>query len=108
MDVVDGKAVSPSFNPHAWHEIGSDTVVCRQREIQGERICAREMVLSKRTGLIRDRTYAVKLYYAETMATLIETAGFEVVSVNSGFSSHLLKGDYGFMNRRIVATGRKP
>jgi D-alanine-D-alanine ligase len=108
VDVVDGKAVSALLSPYAWHEIGSDTVVCRQREIQGERVCAREMVLSKRTGLIRDRTYGVKLYHAETMATLIEKAGFEVVSVNAGFSSHRLKGDYGFMNRRIVATGRKP
>ncbi len=83
-------------------------VVCRQREIVGERVCAREMVLDKRSGLIRDRTYAVKLYDAATMATLIEQAGFKVAGVHADFSSHRRKGDYGFMNRRIIAIARKP
>jgi D-alanine-D-alanine ligase len=108
VDVVDGGALRESLNPHAWHEIGPDMVVCRQREIMGERVCAREMVLNKHTGLIRDRTYALKLYNAETIATLVEQAGFEVVGVHGDFSSHRGKGDYGFMNRRIIATARKP
>jgi|WetSurMetagenome_2_1015567.scaffolds.fasta_scaffold00434_15 D-alanine-D-alanine ligase len=108
VDVVDGKAVGESLNPHAWHEIGPDMVVCRQREIVGERVYAREMVLNKRSGLIRDRTYAVKLYNAETIATLIEQAGFKVAGVHAAFASHRRKGDYGFMNRRIIATARKP
>jgi len=108
VDVVDGKAAAASLNPYAWHEIGSDTVVCRQREIRGERVYAREMVLSKGTGLIRDRTYSVKLYNAETIVMLIEEAGLKVASVDADFSFHRLKGDYGFMNRRLIATGRKP
>jgi D-alanine-D-alanine ligase len=58
VDVVDGAAVKKSFNPNAWHEIGEDTVVCRQRELKRDSICAREMVISKQDGLIRDRTYA--------------------------------------------------
>jgi D-alanine-D-alanine ligase len=107
VDVVDGNAARASFNPNAWHEIGPDTVVCRQREIQGDRVVAREMVLSKNTGLIRDRTYSIKLYNTETLVALIENAGFKGVTVCADFSSHSLKGDYGFMNRRIVSTAQK-
>jgi D-alanine-D-alanine ligase len=107
VDVVDGQAARDSLNPHAWHEIGPDTVVCRQREIQDERIYAREMVLSKSSGLIRDRTYSVKLYDAEAIMTLIKETGFKAVAVHVNFSSHRLKGDYGFMNRRIIVTGQK-
>jgi D-alanine-D-alanine ligase len=107
VDVVDGNAAKASFNPNAWHEIGSDTVVCRQREILGDRVCARELVVSKSTGLVRDLSYSIKLYDKETIVALIEQVGFRTVSVHAGFSFHRLKGDYGFMNRRIVSTGQK-
>jgi D-alanine-D-alanine ligase len=108
VDVVDGKAARSSFKPNAWHEIGSDTVVCRQREIRDDRVYARELVVSKRTGLVRDRTYSIKLYDEETVAMLIQEAGFKGVNAHAGLSFHRLKGDYGFMNCRIVATGQKP
>lgn len=108
VDVVDGRAARASFTPNAWHEIGPETVVCRQRELQGDRVCAREMVLNKNSGIIRDCTYSIKLYTVETITALIKSAGFEVVSVCSDFSVHRKEGDYGFMNHRIVAVGRKP
>jgi len=107
VDVVDGGAAKASFTPNAWHEIGPETVVCRQRELRGDRISAREMVLSKRAGLIRDRTFAIKRYTAESLAVLMESAGFKVVRVCSDFSAHQRPGDYGFMNHRIVASGRR-
>ena len=107
MDVVDGNAVRSSFNPNAWHESGPETVVCRQREIRGDRVYAREIVLNKSSGLIRDRTYAIRLYTAETVRELIESSGFKAAAVCGEFSSHRLKADYGFMNRRIVATAQK-
>jgi ubiquinone/menaquinone biosynthesis C-methylase UbiE len=47
LDVTDGEAVRAKMAPQAWHEIGDDVVVCRQREIKNGRVCAREMVLSK-------------------------------------------------------------
>jgi D-alanine-D-alanine ligase len=108
IDVVDGMAARSSFNPNAWHEIGPDMVVCRQREIRDDRVYARELVVSKSAGLVRDLNYSIKLYDKEAIVTLIEQAGFEMVSVHAGLSFHHLKGDYGFMNRRIVTTGRKP
>jgi D-alanine-D-alanine ligase len=108
VDVIDGEAVKGSFSPNAWHEIGNDLVVCRQREIREGRVYAREMVLGKDRGVIRDRNYAIKLYDVETIGNLLKAAGFEVQTIQSNFSSHPLRGDYGFMNRRILATGKKP
>jgi D-alanine-D-alanine ligase len=107
VDVTDGNAIKRDFNPEAWHEINDHTVVCRKRQLKGDTIHAREMVLSKHEGLIRDRTYAVRLYGSQTLASLLEESGFQQVTVRTGFSPHGSKGDYGFMNNRILATGRK-
>jgi SAM-dependent methyltransferase len=59
VDVADGRVVKSLFKPNAWHEIGEETIVCRQREIQGEIICAREIVLSK--------AHAIKLMPFDSM-----------------------------------------
>lgn len=107
VDVTDGGVVKKSFNPNAWHEIGEDTVVCRQREIQGNIISAREMVINKHDGLIRDRTYAVRRYELQTLEALLQTAGFNHIKIHTNFSPHHSEGDYGFMNRRMFAVGRK-
>jgi D-alanine-D-alanine ligase len=108
VDVTDGTAVQKSFNPDAWHEVGEDTVVCRQRELRGNAVRARELVLSKNDGLIRDRTYAVRLYEPESLASLLETNGFRPVKIHTDFSPHRFEGDYGFMNRRMLGIGQKP
>ena len=83
IDVADGKAVKSLFRSNAWHEIGEKTVVCRQREIQGEVICAREMVLDKTQGMIRDQTYAIRLYDWESLLKLIGGAGFGQIKIHS-------------------------
>jgi D-alanine-D-alanine ligase len=107
VDVTDGKAIKASFKPNAWHDIDTDTVVCRQRELHGDTIRAREMVLSKQKGLIRDKTYAVRLYESDTLEHLFKRAGFKKIAVITDFSPHLCEGDFGFMNCRMIATGRK-
>jgi len=106
-DVADREAIKTSVNPLAWHEIGDDTVVCRQREVDQERIRAREMVLSKRKGLVRDKTYTIKLYDARSLADLLERVGFTSVEVHTHFDPHGTKGDYGCMNNRMLAVGHK-
>lgn len=108
VDVTDGAAVKKSFNPNAWHEVGQDTVVCRQRELRANAVRARELVMSKKDGLIRDRTYAVRLYEPENLSSLLETNGFRQVTIHTDFSPHRFEGDYGFMNKRMLAVGRKP
>ena len=107
VDVTDGKAVKAGFTPNAWHEIGTDTVVCRQRKLRGDKITARELVLSKQNGIIRDRNYTVRLYERQTLEMLFNRSGFEQVTVRTGFSPHNSPGDFGFMNHRMIATGRK-
>lgn len=107
VDVTDGVAVKKSFNPNAWHEVGKDTIVCRQRELRENAVRAREMVISKQEGLIRDRTYAVRLYKPQTLLSLLETSGFSQIKIHTDFSPHRFEGDYGFMNKRMLATGRK-
>lgn len=107
VDVADGKAVMSSFKPNAWHEIGEETIVCRQREIQGEVVCAREIVLSKTDGLIRDKTYSIRFYDAASLSVLLESVGFTRINVHTDFSPHDAADDYGFMNNRLIVSGQK-
>lgn len=108
VDITDGAAVRSRFRPNAWHEIGEDMVICRDRELLSDRIHAREMVVSKKTGLIRDQTYAIRLYDRHTLVDLLHRTGFEQTRVITDFSSHKQEGDFGFMNHRMVGVGRKP
>jgi ubiquinone/menaquinone biosynthesis C-methylase UbiE len=108
IDVTNAAAVKDSFNPTAWHEVGTDVVVCRQREMAGSTVHAREIVLSKKKGLLRDRTYSIRLYKSQTLGTLLEKAGFIGVYVHTDFSPHEHQGDYGFMNHRMLARGQRP
>jgi len=108
IDVTDGAAIKDSFNPTAWHEIGSDIVVCRYRNLEDNTLYSREMVVSKEKGLIRDCTYALRLYEPQNVGALLEETGFKRVNVHTNFSSHHGAGDYGFMNRRMLGVGQKP
>jgi D-alanine-D-alanine ligase len=108
VDVANGVSVKKSFNPRAWHETRTDIVVCRQRELEGNTVYAREMVLSKQKGLIRDRTYSIRLFEPDTIAALFKESGFSRVKVHTDFSLHRPEGDYGFMDHRMMATGQKP
>jgi D-alanine-D-alanine ligase len=107
VDVANGKIVRERFRPNAWHEIEPDIVVCRAREMKGDTVTSREVVMSKNRGLVRDNTYTIRTYEPAGLAALVEQAGFRSVTVHEGFSPHRRAGDYGFMNARVLATGRK-
>jgi D-alanine-D-alanine ligase len=107
IDVTNRTAAEDSFNPTAWHEIGADIVVCRERKMEKDTVYSREMVISKQKGLIRDCTYSIRLYESQTVSGLLEQAGFKQISVHTDFSPNLRRGDYGFMNRRMLAVGQK-
>ena len=108
LDVTDGEAVHAKIAPQAWHEIGDDVVVCRQREVKDGLVCAREMVLSKGQGIIRDRTYCISLYGADDLAALVARAGFGGVQVHTDMSALNRTEDVGCMNHRLVVVARKP
>ena len=107
VDITNGKQVKERMAATSWHEIPPDCIVCRNRELEGQRLKAREVVISKKNGLIRDRTYAIRLYSPESIKALLKKVGFQHVEVVTDFSPHAEQGDYGFMNCRMVATGQK-
>ena len=107
VDVTDGSVVKNSFNPDSWHEIGEETVICRHRELRGNMINARELVMDKQKGLIRDQTYAIRLYDSECLDLLLQQIGFIKVKIYANFSPHSSDGDYGFMNSRMIGVGQK-
>ena len=108
VDVADGELIRRELAPVSWHEVDDDLVVCRQRKVVDDRVYAREMVISKDKGLIRDNTYAIRTYSHSTLVGLLDMAGFGEVALARDFRPHDENGDYGFMNRRVVVTGRKP
>lgn len=108
IDVSDGAAVKDSFSPTAWHEIGTDIVVCRHRALEEDILFSREIVVSKEQGLVRDSAYCIRLYEAQTVGALLKETGFKRVNIHAGFSPHECAGDYGFMNRRMIGVGQKP
>jgi D-alanine-D-alanine ligase len=108
IDAANGDSARICFKPIAWHEIGPDVVVCRQREINENLICSREMVISKSKGLIRDRTYSIRLYGPNSLAALVEEAGFIGIKVKTEFAPHKNDCDYGFMNHRMIVTAQRP
>ena len=108
LDVSNGEAARTKLSPQAWHEIGEDVVVCRQRELKAGCICAREMVLSKMEGLIRDTTYCIQLYDKDRLTDLAIRAGFIDVNVYSDVSAMNAAVDVGCMNHRLVAVARRP
>jgi D-alanine-D-alanine ligase len=108
LDITDGAAVKDQITPQAWHEIGADMVVCRQREVAAGCVSAREMVLSKAKGLIRDRTYRIRLYGAAELAALVNQAGFSEIQVHTDATALVAEVDVGCMNHRLVMTTRRP
>ena len=88
--------------------IGDDVVVCRQREIVGDHIRAREMVLSKAQGMVRDCTYCIRLYGAKDLAALVARAGFDALEVHPHGARQHLGVDVGCMNHRLAVTARRP
>jgi len=108
IDVAERDAVLRDLSARTWHEIGSDVVVCRQREIRSDMVSAREVVLSKNKGLIRDRNYCIRLYVPEKLADLVAEAGFCDVRIHTDFYASQPGEDRGCMNHRMMVTARKP
>lgn len=107
LDVMDGAKVRALVSPSAWYEIGDDIVVCREREMLENTVRARELVLSKKTGLIRDQTYAMRLYDSDSLPALVRDCGFQIQQVLADFAPQEGKSDYGFMTSRLILTAKK-
>lgn len=82
-------------------------VVCRERELNKDVICAREMVLRKQKGLIRDKSYSIHLYEPQQLAALVTKAGFIDVQICSDSATCYSEEDLGCMNRCLIISARK-
>ncbi|GEM_PF-4435283 len=75
-----------AHHPDYWQgSLEKDIVVCRQRKVEENTVYAREIILSKQKGLIRDRTYLIRLYKSQDLLALLKHVGFESVSIHTDF-----------------------
>jgi D-alanine-D-alanine ligase len=109
LDLMDARFIRRHFLAESWHEATDDAVVCWKRELVGDVVCVREMVLSKTRGLLRDRTYAERLYAPEQLRTLLPEVGLVNPRVHrKAFVHNADNGtDYGLAAHRILITATK-
>ena len=109
LDLIDRDVALRHFCPESWHEATDDIVVCWKRELVHDVIRVRELVLSKATGLLRDRTYAERLYSPEAIRHLLTAVGFRDIVIQQGAfvydPDH--DTDYGLATNRMLVTAVK-
>jgi D-alanine-D-alanine ligase len=108
LDLVDSELVRSEFMERSWHEIEEEIVVCRVRELSGDVVTSREIVMSKKEGLLRDQTYCIRLYSTEKISELLAGVGFESVQPMRGFRPREKAEDYGFLSNRLIVIAAKP
>ena len=104
IDLINKDYVIASFRPQSWHEATDDLIVCRDRTLVNDGVIVREVVLSKKRGLVRDITYFTRLYEKEEIHSILKNIGFREVSFVDEFKPHKTKGDYGMLSNRVVVS----
>ncbi len=107
MDLPNRDHVLNHFTPQSWHEANEEIIVCRNKSLDEDIIYGREMVISKRKGLIRDVTYCTRLYSPEKITVMLKSTGFDAISIQKDFVSHEDKLDYGLMTNRTIVIAHK-
>lgn len=109
LDMIDCDLARRHFCAESWHEATDDVVVCWKRELAHDVVRVRELVISKTTGLLRDRAYAERLYSPETISALLTQVGFHNIAIQHGaFVYDPAEGtDYGLATNRMLVTAAK-
>ena len=107
LDLIDPHYARTDLKPFSWHEADNDVIVCRERQLRGNIVKAREIVLSKKKGLLRDGFYCMKLYNQRSILHLLKKTGFKVLSIRKNVSLHKKKKDYGLITSRMFVTATK-
>jgi D-alanine-D-alanine ligase len=109
IDLTDAHFIRHHFLAESWHEAPDDAVVCWKRELVDDVVHVREMVLSKTRGLLRDRTYAERLYAPERLCVLLCEAGLVNLKVHSKALVYNpdTGTDYGLATQRTLVTATK-
>jgi D-alanine-D-alanine ligase len=108
LDLIHSDYARKQFKPSSWHEANEDVVVCRERELLKEGVLVREIVMSKRRGLVRDVTYFARLFQPKELEALLTESGFQQIDCGGLLVSHPKADDYGLLNKRMVVTAHKP
>ncbi len=108
LDLPNREYLLENFAPRSWHEANEEIVVCREKRRDEDVLYCREMVISRRRGMIRDSSYCTRLYGPEKITEMLTSAGFREVAIHKGFISHNKEGDYGAMTNRMIVTAQKP
>lgn len=108
LDLSDPGYIRKNLKPTSWHEANKDIIVCRHRELSKGLIKAREIVISKKDGLIRDGYYCEHIYSKNKIRSLLKNAGFKDISIKNNLSLHNDCKDYGFLTSRMFVTALKP
>jgi D-alanine-D-alanine ligase len=108
LDLTDRGYAKKNLRPYSWHEADKDVIVCRKREMEKDAIKAREIVISRKKGLLRDGYYCERLYTRKKIASLLRETGFNNIKARKNISLHKRRSDYGFLTSRMIVTARKP
>lgn len=107
LDLTDPEYVKYTLRPISWHEADKDVIVCRERRLSGDIIKAREIVISKKKGLLRDGSYCERIYSKDKIARLLKRAGFKALSIKDKRSLHKKDNDYGLLSSRMIVIAVK-
>ena len=107
LDLPNRDHVLNHLTPESWHEANEEILVCRKRCLDEDIVHGREVVISKRKGLIRDSTYCTRLYSPEKITTMLRSTGFDAVSIQENFVSQENRLDYGLMTNRMIVIPHK-
>ena len=106
IDLANPEYVKNNLKPLSWHRIG-DVLVLREREIRNNLVKAREIVISRNKGLLRDECYCERLYSKERIHQLLKKKGFKNIKIKNNLSLHKERQDYGFLTSRMIVTAVK-
>lgn len=107
LDLTDPDYIKNNLKPISWHEADKDIVVCRKRKLKRNIIRAREIVISKKRGLLRDGYYCERIYNKDKIARILKSVGFKNLSIKKKISLRKDKKEYGFLTSRMIVTAEK-
>lgn len=107
LDLTDADYARKNLKPFSWHRANKDVLVLRHRQLQGDIVKAREMVISKHRGLLRDGFYCERLYNNDKIARLLKRAGFKSLSIQNNLSLHKARKDFGLLTKRMLVAAVK-
>ncbi|MDY7001735.1 MAG: GNAT family N-acetyltransferase [Thermodesulfobacteriota bacterium] len=107
LDLANRDHVGSNLAPVIWHEADGDVIVCRKRTLKKQGVAAREIVLSRERGLVRESAYFFRLFRRAEIRKILGCHGFDEISIQDGYRSHQDQTDMGLFNNRVLVTAKR-